>query len=168
MKYFWRYVSPLGKMEMKSDDGINLSGLKFGEFDEFYGEFKEQNLQIFKDTCKWLDIYFNGNLPKFTPKISLNSLYGSEFSKSVWQILCQIDYATTMTYGEIAEKIANKKCIAKMSAQAVGGAIKRNPIVIIIPCHRVLGRARKLTGYAYGLDKKMALLDLENPYNVNF
>lgn len=161
MKYFWRYSSLLGEIFMQSD-GENLSVLKFGKFSDFGAEFKEQNLQIFADTCLWLDIYFSGNLPNFTPKISLNSLNGSEFAKQIWQILLQIPYGKTTSYSEIAQKIAIQKCMAKMSAQAVGGAIGKNPIAIIIPCHRVIGSGGKLTGYAYGLDKKEFLLNLEN------
>lgn len=158
MKYFWRYSSPLGEIFMLSD-GANLTALKFGKFGEFGAEFREQNLQIFGDTCAWLDIYFSGNLPNFTPKISL---IGSEFQLEIWQILMQIPFGTTTTYGEIAHKIALKRQIPKMSARAVGGAVGANPIAIIIPCHRVIGKGGKLTGYAYGVDKKEFLLNLEN------
>ncbi|MBQ7271496.1 MAG: methylated-DNA--[Campylobacter sp.] len=166
MKYFWRYNSPLGEIFMQSD-GINLTALKLGEFNDFGVEFREQNLQIFEDTCLWLDIYFSGNLPNFTPKISLNSLNGSEFAKQIWQILLQIPYGKTTSYSEIAQKIAIQKGIAKMSAQAVGGAIGKNPIAIIIPCHRVIGTSGKLVGYAYGIDKKEFLLNLERS-NLKF
>lgn len=158
--YYWYYNSALGQIIMKSD-GVNLIGLEFAKFDENCSKFKKQNLQIFKDTCLWLDIYFSGNLPNFTPKISLNLLNGSEFSKMVWQILLQIPYGEVTTYGQIANIIATQKGIAKMSARAIGSAIRRNPIAIIIPCHRVLGADGKLTGYAYGVDNKLALLNLE-------
>ena len=157
MKYFWRYNSQLGEIFMQSD-GVNLTALKFGKFSDFGAEFKEQNLQIFADTCLWLDIYFSGNLPNFTPKISL---IGSDFQLEIWQILMQIPFGTTTTYGEIAHKIALKRQIPKMSARAVGRAVGANPIAIIIPCHRVIGSGDKLTGYAYGLDKKHLLLNLE-------
>ncbi|MBO7370849.1 MAG: methylated-DNA--[protein]-cysteine S-methyltransferase [Campylobacter sp.] len=158
MKYFWRYNSLLGEIFMQSD-GVNLTALKFGKFSEFGSEFREQNLQIFKDTSAWLDIYFSGNLPNFTPKISLK---GSEFQLEIWEILMQIPFGATTTYGEIAREIALKRQIPKMSARAVGRAVGANPIAIIIPCHRVIGRGGKLTGYAYGLDKKEFLLNLEN------
>ena len=158
MKYFWRYNSQLGEIFMQSD-GVNLTALKFGKFSDFGAEFKEQNLQIFADTCAWLDIYFSGNLPNFTPKISLK---GSDFQLEIWQILMQIPFGTTTTYGEIAHEIALKRQIPKMSARAVGRAVGANPIAIIIPCHRVIGSGDKLTGYAYGLDKKEFLLNLEN------
>ncbi|MBQ7674971.1 MAG: methylated-DNA--[Campylobacter sp.] len=166
MKYFWRYNSLLGEIFMQSD-GANLTALKFGKFSDFGAEFREQNLQIFADTYLWLDIYFSGNLPNFTPKISLNSLNGSEFAKQIWQILLQIPYGKTTSYSEIAQKIAIQKGMTKMSAQAVGGAIGKNPIAIIIPCHRVIGSGDKLIGYAYGLDKKEFLLNLERS-NLKF
>ncbi|MDA3045763.1 methylated-DNA--[protein]-cysteine S-methyltransferase [Campylobacter sp. VBCF_06 NA8] len=158
MKYFWRYSSPLGEIFMQSD-GVNLTALKFGKFSDFGAEFKEQNLQIFGDTCAWLDIYFSGNLPNFTPKISL---IGSEFQLEIWRILMQIPFGATTTYGDIAHEISLKRQIPKMSARAVGRAVGANPIAIIIPCHRVIGSGDKLTGYAYGLDKKEFLLNLEN------
>ncbi|MBQ9292043.1 MAG: methylated-DNA--[Campylobacter sp.] len=158
MKYFWRYNSPLGEIFMQSD-GVNLTALKFGKFSDFGAEFKEQNLQIFVDTCLWLDIYFSGNLPNFTPKISLK---GSKFQLEIWRILMQIPFGTTTTYGEIAREIALKRQIPKMSARAVGRVVGANPIAIIIPCHRVIGSGDKLTGYAYGLDKKRSLLNLES------
>lgn len=158
--YYWHYTSTLGQIIMKSD-GVNLIGLEFAKFDENCSKFKKQNLQIFKDTAKWLDIYFSGNLPNFMPKISLNLLNGSEFSKMVWQILMQIPYGEVITYGQIANIIATQKGVAKISAQAIGGAVGKNPIAIIIPCHRVLGADGKLTGYAYGVDNKLALLNLE-------
>lgn len=159
--YYWYYNSALGQITMKSDDGINLSELRFGKFDENCSKFKKQNLQIFKDTAKWLDIYFSGNLPNFTPKISLNLLKGSKFSKQILQILLQIPYGEVVTYGQIASIIATQKGVAKISAQAVGTAVGKNPIAIIIPCHRVIGKNGKLTGYAYGVDKKEFLLNLE-------
>lgn len=158
MKYFWRYNSQLGEIFMQSD-GVNLTALKFGKFSDFGAEFKEQNLQIFADTCAWLDIYFSGISPNFTPKISLE---GSDFQLEIWRILMQIPFGTTMTYGEIAREIALKRQIPKMSARAVGRAVGANPIAIIIPCHRVIAKEGKLTGYAYGLDKKEFLLNLEN------
>ncbi|MBR2157540.1 MAG: methylated-DNA--[Campylobacter sp.] len=150
MKYFWRYNSPLGEIFMQSD-GANLTALKFGKFSDFGAEFRKQNLQIFEDTCLWLDIYFSGISPNFTPKISL---IGSDFQLEIWQILMQIPFGATTTYGEIARKIALKRQIPKMYARAVGRAVGANPIAIIIPCHRVIGSGDKLTGYAYGLEKK--------------
>ena len=152
-EYFYSYNSPLGEILLGSD-GENLTSLKFANL----GEFKGQNLQIFKDTSKWLDIYFGGNLPNFTPKISAN---GSEFARSIWEIALEIPYAKTTTYGEIAHKIATKRQIQKMSSRAVGNALGKNPIALIIPCHRVIASGGKIGGYAYGVEKKIALLNLE-------
>ena len=86
---------------------------------------------------------------------------GSIFAKNVWKILCQIPYGELTTYGEIAKKMAKLMNKDKMSAQAVGGAVGHNPISIIIPCHRVVGKNGNLTGYAGGIDKKIKLLELE-------
>ena len=86
---------------------------------------------------------------------------GTDFQKEVWEILSSIPYGQTTTYGEIAKQLAAKKGLAHMSAQAVGGAVGRNEISIIIPCHRVVGTNGSLTGYAGGIDKKVKLLTLE-------
>nr|MCR5812718.1 methylated-DNA--[protein]-cysteine S-methyltransferase [Lachnospiraceae bacterium] len=88
-------------------------------------------------------------------------LHAAPFRKAVWEILLTIPYGQTITYGEIAERIAAQTGSGNMSAQAVGGAVARNPISLIIPCHRVIGAHDKLTGYAGGLDKKMYLLQME-------
>ncbi len=121
-------------------------------------EYKEKHLPIFDETKNWLDIYFSGKNPDFTPKLKLE---GSDFQLTVWNILKEIPYGQTTTYGKIAQKIALQKEINKVSAQAVGGAVGRNPISIIIPCHRVIGHNGNLTGYAGGLEIKKLLLDNE-------
>ncbi len=114
---------------------------------------------IILQTKRWLDCYFSGEKPS-TQDLPL-SLHGSAFQQEVWKILCEIPYGTTITYQEIAEQIAKKRKIKRMSAQAVGGAVGRNPIAIIIPCHRVVGKDGSLTGYAGGLDRKTKLLEIE-------
>lgn len=155
------YQSPLGKMDIESD-GKNLIALYFeGQKYSDSSSHKEtlsQDLAIFTQTKRWLDSYFLKEIPKSTPQLGLN---GSRFSLLVWDILLNIPYGTTTSYAEIAKIIAKKLGIAKMSAQAVGGAIKRNKIAIIIPCHRVIGTNGSLTGYAAGIDRKMKLLELE-------
>lgn len=107
---------------------------------------------------KWLDIYFSGRAPDFTPPLHP---VGTPFQMEVWEILLTIPYGHSTTYGEIARQIAAQRGISRMSAQAVGGAVGRNKIDIIIPCHRVIGADGTLTGYTGGLDKKSRLLEIE-------
>lgn len=161
MDYTHHYNSPLGGITLASD-GDSLTGLWFdGQkyfADTLSAVYEERPLPIFEETKSWLDSYFNGENPDFTPRLCMR---GSAFRKTVWEILLSIPYGKTMTYGEIAEKVAMQKGIARMSAQAVGGAVGHNPISIIIPCHRVIGSSGSLTGYAGGMDKKIRLLELE-------
>ena len=114
--------------------------------------------KILGDTKKWLDLYFSGEDPNFTPKLKLE---GTEFRKDVWKILLEIPYGETLTYKDIAEKLMASGKYERMSSQAVGGAVGHNPISIIIPCHRVVGTSGSLTGYAGGLARKVKLLELE-------
>ena len=158
MKYINHYNSPLSKILIAADD-VGLSGLWF-ENQKYYAvnldeNCKEKDLPIFEIAKKWLDIYFSGREPEYMPALHL-SLIGTDFQIAVWRSLLQIPYGTTMTYGEIAEKVLNKTY-----ARAVGNAVSRNPISIIIPCHRVVGSNGRLTGYAGGIDKKEYLLNLE-------
>ena len=118
-----------------------------------------QETKILTEAKKWLDIYFSGEDPTFTPPLHPS---GSAFRQAVWQILLQIPYGQTITYGEIARRVAEMQQLSHMSAQAVGGAVGHNKVSIIIPCHRVVGANGSLTGYAGGLDKKIALLELEH------
>ena len=108
---------------------------------------------IISDTCRWLDIYFSGRQPDFTPAYRMEDL--TPFRKAVLDIVCEIPFGQTMTYGEIAKRLKTN------SAQAVGGAVGWNPICLIVPCHRVMGANGKLTGYGGGLPNKIALLKLE-------
>lgn len=116
-------------------------------------------LPVFKDVSRWLDIYFSGREPNFTPDFKIEN--ATTFRRDVLEILQQIPFGKTVTYGDIAAQIAKKRGIEKMSAQAVGGAVGWNPIGIIIPCHRVVGAGSKLVGYGGGIENKMALLKLE-------
>ena len=108
---------------------------------------------------RWLDIYFEGREPGFMPPLRYAL---TPFRKTVCEIMLTIPYGKTITYGEIASELASRKKIAKMSAQAVGGAVGHNPISLMIPCHRVVGTNGNLTGYAGGIDRKVKLLELEN------
>ena len=159
--YFTELSTPLGQITIESD-GTYLTGLWFvGQ--KYYGLAENaifnDNLPIFIDVKNKLEAYFNGKYPNFN-NIPLKPK-GSPFRRQVWKHLSELPYGTTTTYGEIAKKIANENGLKTMSAQAVGGAVGHNPISIIIPCHRVLGKDNSLTGYAGGLDKKIALLKLE-------
>lgn len=161
ISYTAHYLSPLGKITLASD-GESLTGLWF-DGQKYFGvtlsaENVECDLPIFKQTVTWLDIYFSGKPPDFTPPLKL---YTTPFREAVCNIMLTIPYGQTMTYGEIAKIIAKQKNINRMSAQAVGGAVGHNPISIIIPCHRVVGTGGNLTGYAGGIDKKASLLKLE-------
>ena len=104
-------------------------------------------------------MYFSGEEPNFTPPLHPS---GSSFRQAVWQILLQIPYGQTITYGEIARKIAETKNTSRMSAQAVGSAVGHNRVSVIVPCHRVIGLDGSLTGYAGGIERKIKLLDIEN------
>lgn len=167
MQYINYFESPLGTLTMASD-GEALTGLWFvGQ--KYYGatlgtEYMEANLPIFIETKRWLDCYFAGQKPNFTPKLAP---MGSEFRQQVWAILQTIPYGSTLTYSEIAAQIVKARGVAKMSAQAVGGAVGHNPISIIIPCHRVVGANGSLTGYAGGIDRKIALLEIEKEAKIN-
>lgn len=101
------------------------------------------------------------NRSRFHAELSL-APHGSDFQQRVWKLLCEIPYGKTTTYGELAKRVAVQMGRETMSAQAVGGAVGRNPISIIIPCHRVVGADGSLTGYAGGLEKKLSLLQLES------
>ena len=168
MKFTQHYNSPLGGILLAADE-IGLTGLWFdGEkyyADNLPAEHIEQETQILLKSRQWLDIYFSGKEPDFmTPLHPV----GSKFRQAVWEILLQIPYGQTTTYGEIARQLAEKSGFAKMSAQAVGGAVGHNEISIIIPCHRVVGTNGSLTGYAGGIDKKAKLLELEHVDMQNF
>ena len=122
----------------------------------------QQNHPILQQVKLWLDSYFRGENPGFEMPLSLE---GTEFQKQVWNMLLNIPYGKTRTYGDIAREMAVLLGKEKMSAQAVGQAVGRNPIGILIPCHRVIGADGSLGGYSAGLDRKRFLLDLEGiPY----
>ena len=163
MYYKADYLSPLGKITLASD-GERLVGLWLPGQKAFLSGIKEElqvqeDLQVFDAAKGWLDRYFAGERPEAL-ELPLAPA-GSAFRQQVWKLLCDIPYGETTTYKAIAEKIAqiqNRPC---MSAQAVGGAVGHNPISIIIPCHRVIGTDRSLTGYGGGIEIKQKLLELE-------
>lgn len=166
--YLEKYDSPLGELTMVSNGDalttLDFTGQKYYDI-EVPADAVEKELPIFEETRRWLDIYFQGKNPDFVPPIQLE---GSEFRLEVWEILKTIPYGQVITYGDIAKQIAEKRGIAKMSAQAVGGAVGHNPISIIVPCHRVIGDKGNLTGYAGGIERKVQLLKLEGAYKESF
>lgn len=168
MTFIQHYDSPLGGILLAADE-IGLTGLWFDGQKYFArglsSEREERELPVLLEAKRWLDIYFTGKEPDFLPP--LHSI-GSAFRRSVWEILLQIPYGRTTTYGEIARRLAEKQKLPRMSAQAVGGAVGHNEISIIIPCHRVVGTNGSLTGYAGGVDKKVKLLELEHADMTGF
>lgn len=162
MQYISTYLSPLGKLTLASN-GSCLTGIWFDK-QKYFGstltdEYEEMPLPIFTETNAWLDCYFRGKEPDFTPALHLT---GTPFRLEVWNVLKEIPYGKTITYKKIAEKIARQKGLRSMSAQAIGNAVGHNPVSILIPCHRVIGCNGNLTGYAGGIDRKMSLLTLEH------
>ena len=161
MFYTFDYISPLGGIIMASD-GQSLTGLWFDGQKYFADNLPEEHIKrqlpVFMQAAEWLDIYFSGKAPNFTPPLSMEGI--SPFRKRVWEIMLGIPFGQLSTYGQIAKQIAAETG-KKVSAQAVGGAVGHNSISLIIPCHRVVGTNGSITGYAGGIDKKLALLKME-------
>ena len=153
------YDSPLGGITLAAE-GNALTGLWF-DGHRFFPELPPagctERLPVFDEADRWLDIYFSGRDPGFTPALQAG---GSAFRRKVWEILLAIPYGQTVTYGWIAERIAGSGT-GHVSARAVGGAVGHNPISLIIPCHRVVGAGGRLEGYAGGTERKAELLRME-------
>lgn len=156
--YYAEYASPVGKLLLTCSDS-GLTGLWMNR------ESPEQTSDdhpVFRKAKLWLDAYFRGEpMPIDFPLQPT----GTPFQQAVWQLLLTIPYGEVRSYGSIAREMALLLGKEKMSAQAVGQAVGRNPISILIPCHRVVGAKGKLTGYAGGLDKKNWLLEHEKAGN---
>ena len=161
MTFLTHYDSPLGGVLLAADEsgltGLWFEGQKYFA-DNLPAERAERETETLALAKRWLDIYFAGKEPDFMPPLHP---VGSPFRRAVWELLLEIPYGQTATYGELSRRLAAKMGIAHMSAQAVGGAVGHNGISIIIPCHRVVGTGGSLTGYAGGVDKKVKLLELE-------
>ncbi len=150
------YRSPLGELILTAD-GAGLTGLYFADGDCPDTGGSPASGPILLDQAKrWLDVYFSGREPDFRPPLHWR---GTAFQERVWTLLLGIPWGETRSYGELAARLARD--MGRMSAQAVGGAVGRNPISILVPCHRVVGSDGSLTGYAGGLEKKRFLLRLE-------
>ncbi len=161
MTHIDHYQSPLGSMTIAGNGG-SITGLWF-DGQKYFGStlpkrYEEGSLPVFAEAIKWLDIYFSGKAPDFTPPLRIET---TPFREAVWDILLTIPFGQTISYGEIANKIARQRGITNMSSQAIGGAVGHNPISLIIPCHRVVGANGSLTGYAGGIEKKVKLLTME-------
>lgn len=147
------YQSPSGFLILKSD-GLSVTEISFSE-----SELQEQNDCAVLLKCKQqLDDYFSGKSVGFD--LPLNA-EGTEFQKKVWVELLKIPYGETITYMDLAIRLGDSKAV-----RAVGTANGRNPIAIVIPCHRVIGAGNKLTGYAGGIWRKKILLELEMKYSI--
>ena len=154
---FSYYNSSLGKIKIEEKDNC-IVGISFVSNNDIIDEEIENNTIT---RCKiQLDEYFNGNRTDFDLEIKF--LQGTDFQKKVWNELRKIPYGETISYKELAERIGNPK-----ACRAVGGANNKNPLGIIVPCHRVIGANGKMVGYAEGIDKKEFLLKLEKS-NSNF
>lgn len=163
MVYISHYDSPIGSVLLAERDG-KLTGAWIEGQKYFLGSVREEtqeceNSPVLRQAEQWLERYFAGKRPSIS-ELPL-APEGSGFQKDVWQILCGIPYGKTVTYGKIAQELALRRGLKRMSARAVGGAVGRNPVSIIIPCHRVVGSNGSLTGYAGGLQKKIELLTHE-------
>ena len=152
MEYYTNYPSPIGDLLLTSD-GNSLTGLYLPAQRKPEAIAAGNDLPLFAAAKNWLDMYFAGDpMPVTFPLLPR----GTDFQRNVWQILLTVPYSKTVTYGQIARLLS-----PSMSAQAVGGAVGKNPISIIIPCHRCIGANGQLTGYAGGLEAKKWLLKHE-------
>ena len=154
------YDSPLGRLLLCADGG-GLTALRF-EWQKAPWASRCADTpdggEALIAACRWLDEYFSGRVPEVMPPIHVD---GTAFQKEVWQLLTEIPYGRTVTYGELASEIARRRGKEKFSAQAVGQAVGNNRISLILPCHRVIGQDGSLTGYAAGIETKRALLKME-------
>ena len=159
MMYTANYSSPVGTLLLAERDGklagVWIEGQKYFPASLGAEGRRCEDQPVLRQTEEWLDRYFAGEKPA-AGELPLWPA-GSEFQQAVWRLLCEIPYGETVTYGELARKLA-ARLGREVSARAVGGAVGRNPISVIIPCHRVVGADGSLTGYAGGLQKKFCLL----------
>ena len=157
--FYCYYNADFTVLKMESD-GDFLTRLSFTD-KSIMSTDKAADIPVFEDAKKWLDIYFSGKAPDFTPALKLT---GTDFQMRVWEKLTKIPFGKTVTYGTLAKGIAAETGKERMSAQAIGGAVRKNPIGIIVPCHRVIGSDGSLTGFAGGIEVKKRLLQLEKSF----
>lgn len=168
MDYISRYESPLGPMLLAAEEtgltGVWFEGQKYFARGLAPGS-REREIPVLTASKVWLDAYFAGKAPEMGLPLRFS---GTAFQTAVWRLLSQIPYGQTVTYGQLAARLAKELGLPRMSAQAVGGAVGHNPISVIVPCHRVVGSSGSLTGYAGGMERKIALLKLEGGYQNGF
>ncbi|MDN6242803.1 MAG: methylated-DNA--[protein]-cysteine S-methyltransferase [Tetragenococcus koreensis] len=157
MIYMNKTDSPLGPLVLTSD-GENLTGLWFENRSTIQESWQEKELPIFTETQSWLQEYFTGKDPAWMLPVKPE---GTDYRKNVWKALLEVPYGETASYKDIAQMVDAASPDRKTSARAVGGAVGKNPISIIIPCHRIIGSDGDLTGYGGGIDRKINLLELE-------
>ena len=145
------YNSPIGPLSILCNEH-SICNIGISHYNLFFDDIEEGDSDIFIEAKHWLDIYFSGEQPDFTPQIDLR---GTNFQKKVWNELLALQYGQTATYGEIAKRAGCR------SAQAIGQAIGRNPILIIVPCHRIVAANGKLGGFSVGIERKIWLLKHE-------
>lgn len=156
MNFIARYQTPDGFDDLwLASDGEYLTEVRFICAKSWFG--KEVDLPVFRETRRWLDCYFGGREPGFLPNYRIADGL-TDFRREVLELLLEIPFGQTTTYGALAKELARRRRVARMSAQAVGGAVGWNPLCIIIPCHRVIGADGAMTGYGGGLPNKVALL----------
>ena len=164
--YYCTYESKIGLLYLISD-GESLCGCYLENQKYFPNDIDDyqlnDELNVFIESIAWLEKYFNGENPSID-EIPLN-FNETEFRNTVWKVLKEIPFGEVITYRDVAEIIAKNRGIKTMSAQAVGGAVGHNPLLIFIPCHRVIGADGSLTGYAAGIENKRFLLNLESDNN---
>jgi methylated-DNA-[protein]-cysteine S-methyltransferase len=163
MYYKSSYTSPLGQMTIVSNDQA-IKGLWFSDQRYFGGKYDLQTMvegetPVTKQVKNWLDAYFAGEKPTLDPNILDPEV--TSYRKKILNALINVPYGQTTSYKELADKVALNTPGKKGSARAAGGAVGHNPISILIPCHRVVATNGALTGYAGGIDRKIALLALE-------
>ncbi|MCI8468562.1 MAG: methylated-DNA--[protein]-cysteine S-methyltransferase [Eggerthellaceae bacterium] len=161
MQHYTTYTSPLGAITLAEEDGaltgLWFDGQKYDRATLAAGAGRADDLPVFEQARGWLDAYFAGTDPGALPPTAPR---GTDFQRAVWAELATIPHGTLTTYGALAQSLGEhlgRRC----SARAVGTAVGRNPVSVILPCHRVVGASGSLTGYAGGLDRKTALLELE-------
>ena len=161
MQYCGRYASPLGEILLAADE-LGMIGLWF-EGQRYFGlglqkDSETRETPVLETARRWLDVYFSGQEPSFSVPLHVQ---GTEFQQRVWRVLLTIPYGSTSTYGQIARQMAAENRGGRVSARAVGHAVGRNPVSLLVPCHRVIGADGSLTGYAGGVSRKASLLALE-------